>query len=159
LCTDKQKEQGNARPYSVDLQTGLPDVIQVVLFIEWQRDKATSTFAVSLADRAVNFAGNEQDRGYLAQHPLFDQIPALAADIREPPYCVLGEGQLQSVNAWFGPPGTVRSLPLFMSVLDGNEHQVEMVMTIVVMTLEVSKATYVCAGPASVSVFVCFEWS
>lgn len=47
-------------------------------------------------------------RGYLAQHPLFDQIPALAADIREPPYCVLGEGEVQSINAWFGPAGTVR---------------------------------------------------
>jgi lysine-specific demethylase 8 len=47
-------------------------------------------------------------RGYLAQHPLFDQIPALAADIREPLYCCLGEGEVQAVNAWFGPAGTVR---------------------------------------------------
>ncbi len=36
-----------------------------------------------------------EQRGYLAQHPLFEQIPALAADIREPDYCVLGEGELQ----------------------------------------------------------------
>ncbi|GAB4821348.1 hypothetical protein N2152v2_008394 [Parachlorella kessleri] len=49
-------------------------------------------------------------RAYLAQHPLFEQIPALAADIREPDYCVLGEAELQSVNAWFGPPGTVTPL-------------------------------------------------
>jgi lysine-specific demethylase 8 len=49
-----------------------------------------------------------QQRGYLAQHPLFEQIPALAGDIREPPYCCLGEGEVQSVNAWFGPAGTVR---------------------------------------------------
>lgn len=49
-------------------------------------------------------------RGYLAQHPLFEQIPALASDIREPDYCMLGEGQLQSVNAWLGPAGTVRIL-------------------------------------------------
>jgi lysine-specific demethylase 8 len=46
-------------------------------------------------------------RVYLAQHPLFDQIPALAADIREPAYCCLGEGEVKSVNAWFGPAGTV----------------------------------------------------
>ncbi|KAL3161338.1 hypothetical protein ABBQ32_010236 [Trebouxia sp. C0010 RCD-2024] len=44
--------------------------------------------------------------GYLAQHPLFDQIPALRNDIQEPAYCVLGEGEVQSVNAWFGPAGT-----------------------------------------------------
>ena len=51
-----------------------------------------------------------QQRGYLAQHPLFDQIPALAADIREPAYCSLGEeGRVRSVNAWFGPAGTVSS--------------------------------------------------
>ena len=45
--------------------------------------------------------------GYLAQHPLFEQIPALAGDIQEPQYCALGEGDVRSVNAWFGPPGTV----------------------------------------------------
>lgn len=46
--------------------------------------------------------------GYLAQHPLFDQIPALKNDIQEPIYCSLGQGQMQSINAWFGPAGTVR---------------------------------------------------
>ena len=45
--------------------------------------------------------------GYLAQHPLFEQIPELANDIREPEYCSLGKGVLQSINAWFGPAGTV----------------------------------------------------
>lgn len=46
-------------------------------------------------------------RGYLAQHPLFEQIPALARDIAQPEYCILGEGIVRSVNAWFGPAGTV----------------------------------------------------
>lgn len=45
--------------------------------------------------------------GYLAQHPLFEQIPELARDIAQPEYCSLGEGVLHSVNAWFGPAGTV----------------------------------------------------
>ncbi len=47
--------------------------------------------------------------GYLAQHPLFEQIPELARDIREPEYCSLGKGVLHSVNAWLGPAGTVCS--------------------------------------------------
>ncbi|MEW5311932.1 MAG: hypothetical protein WDW38_003606 [Sanguina aurantia] len=47
---------------------------------------------------------------YLAQHPLFDQIPALRSDILTPEYCCLGEGQMQATNAWLGPPGTVTPL-------------------------------------------------
>ncbi len=56
----------------------------------------------------------DKRRGYLAQHPLFEQIPELARDIMEPEYCSLGEGDMQSVNAWFGPASTVRAcfLPL-----------------------------------------------
>lgn len=53
--------------------------------------------------------GKRRQRGYLAQHPLFEQIPELARDVCEPEYCSLGEGDVQSVNAWFGPAGTVRS--------------------------------------------------
>ncbi|KXZ43695.1 hypothetical protein GPECTOR_83g307 [Gonium pectorale] len=49
--------------------------------------------------------------GYLAQHPLFDQIPALRADIATPDYCSLGEfGELVAVNAWLGPAGTTTPL-------------------------------------------------
>ena len=51
-------------------------------------------------------AGSEL--AYLAQHALFDQIPELAADIRQPEYCSLGEGGDPAVNAWMGPAGTVR---------------------------------------------------
>jgi hypothetical protein len=47
---------------------------------------------------------------YLAQHQLFEQIPALAADILTPDYCMLGSKGVSSVNAWFGPAGTVTPL-------------------------------------------------
>ena len=29
--------------------------------------------------------------------------------MERPEYCALGEGELRSVNAWFGPAGTVRA--------------------------------------------------
>jgi len=47
---------------------------------------------------------------YLAQHPLFEQIKELSEDIIVPDYCYVGGGELQSLNAWFGPHGTVTPL-------------------------------------------------
>lgn len=59
-----------------------------------------------------------RDTAYLAQHQLFDQIPALRRDVMTPDYCALlledeeGEAGAESVvmNAWFGPKGTVSPL-------------------------------------------------
>jgi len=51
----------------------------------------------------------EAERGYLAQHPLFSQIPALRADIATPDYCSLLGGSVE-LNAWLGPAGTVTPL-------------------------------------------------
>lgn len=54
--------------------------------------------------------------GYLAQHALFEQIPALLRDIDLPDYCALSqdsdseEGGVKAVNAWLGPEGTVSPL-------------------------------------------------
>nr|XP_043625214.1 lysine-specific demethylase JMJ30 isoform X2 [Erigeron canadensis] len=47
---------------------------------------------------------------YLAQHPLFDQIQELRNDIVVPDYCFAGGTEMKSVNAWFGPAGTVTPL-------------------------------------------------
>lgn len=65
------------------------------------------------------------DKGYLAQHDLFAQIPSLRADIAIPDYCYTTPAALSSnpsnvtpvaqldapqLNAWFGPADTISPL-------------------------------------------------
>ena len=49
--------------------------------------------------------GEEAPVGYLAQHPLFDQLPALTKDFEVPRYTRVGE--FGRACAWVGPKGTV----------------------------------------------------
>ncbi|XP_011182789.2 bifunctional peptidase and arginyl-hydroxylase JMJD5 [Zeugodacus cucurbitae] len=61
------------------------------------------------------FTSYDNEIEYLAQHELFDQIPALKADIRIPDYCTLRASDCEnsthvSIKAWLGPKNTISPL-------------------------------------------------
>ncbi|KAL4198223.1 hypothetical protein AMTRI_Chr03g139140 [Amborella trichopoda] len=61
-------------------------------------------------DRIYSSDNGPNGLTYLAQHPVFDQILPLRQDIDVPDYCAASVGELKSLNAWFGPSGTVTPL-------------------------------------------------
>ena len=75
-----------------------------------QQRTSSSPSGVPSGSGGGSGSGSAAGVAYLAQHPLFEQLPRLRADFAVPSYC--GLGRLQHVNAWLGTGGARSPLQL-----------------------------------------------
>ncbi|XP_070509952.1 bifunctional peptidase and arginyl-hydroxylase JMJD5 [Chironomus tepperi] len=53
---------------------------------------------------------DHEQKAYLAQHDLFDQIPELSKDFTTPDYCAIGNQDPVIIKSWIGPKNTISTM-------------------------------------------------
>jgi len=109
-CMDDWPCMGGSSRWSCDrlVQLAGPRTVPVELGRKYTDNSWTQQLLTVEQFVSRYMKGTSTQIGYLAQHQLLDQVPALGQDIVTPDYCYTGEGEGEpDVNVWIGPGGTV----------------------------------------------------